>query len=117
MTGFDVYKRCLALMGYTLEDNEVLAEKSLTTRMPELINYIADELHLPTIKKLSDVIKGTSQQIEALCAGSVMLFALSEGDSEKNKVFSSIYNAKRGAILSRSEVVSDVLPKPLGGGM
>ena len=73
MKGLDVYRRCLALMGYTAEDDEVLTEKSLVTRMPELINFIADEIGVPAIEKLSDEIKGTAAQREAIVAGSAML--------------------------------------------
>ncbi len=115
MKGLDVYRRCLALMGYTAEDDEVLTEKSLVTRMPELINFIADEIGVPAIEKLSDEIEGTSAQREAIIAGSAMLFALSEGDNGKNQLFAGIYNAKRAKLKACSGKIEDRLPSATGG--
>jgi len=117
MKGLDIYKRCLALMGYTTGDDEIMAEKALVNRMPELINFIADEIGMPAITNLSDDINGTKPQKEALVAGCLMLFALSEGDNAKNHLFATVYNARRSKLLACSEKKEDSLPSPSGGGI
>ena len=39
-----------------------------------------------------------------------MLLAVSEGETEKNKLFAQIYNAKRAAVLCETQSVEDKLP-------
>ena len=45
-----------------------------------------------------------------------MLMAFSEGDTGKDKLFTEIYNAKRAALLSKTDYVIDNLPVTESGG-
>ena len=117
MTGFEIYKRCLALLGYTSSDDETVQSKTLLSRMPEIINQIALDLRLEPISSLSSKIDAEAEILDALCNGCAMLLALSEGDGGKNQLFATIYNSKRASALGGSYIKSDVLPSPFGGGV
>ena len=110
MTGNDLYKRTLGLLGY-LNSNTVLANKdNLLKRATDIINQICFDLKLKTISELENTIVATSERLDALCYGVAMLLAVSEGETEKNKLFAQIYNAKRAAVLCETQSVEDKLP-------
>ena len=110
MTGNDLYKRTLGLLGY-LNSNMVSANKdNLLKRATDIINQICSDLRLPSISKLSDKIEANALKTDALIYGTAMLIALTEGDGAKNELFASLYNQKRAAALSQIEIVEDKLP-------
>lgn len=117
MTGYEVYRRCLSLLGYTSAENETVSCKALLTRMPDIINSIAADLNIEEIPELTSPINADSKRLDALCCGCTMLLALSEGDGAKNKLFAEIYNSKRGAVLSKTGAIEDRLPKTSDGGI
>ena len=47
--------------------------------------------------------------------GVAMLLSLIGGDGERNRLFTNLYNAKRGAVLNRVDAVTDAMPKVDGG--
>lgn len=110
MKGFDIYKRCIVLMGYTSSDSDAISDRTLIDRFPEIINQIAMDLKAEPIESLSEDIKLSAPKQEALCYGAAMLLALTEGDGAKNQLFAGIYNAKRAAALCETDSISDVLP-------
>ncbi len=110
MTGYDVYKRVLNISGYLNNGEVVVGEQSLTQRMPDIINQICQDLDIPQINSLEDSINAASQKIDALCYGTAMLLSLSEGEIEKNRLFTQIYNSKRMTALSKNEQIVDTLP-------
>lgn len=116
MTGFDIFKKCLALLGYSHHESETVAGESLLSRMPHILNQIALDLKITPIEDLSTKINVDGAVLDALCNGCAMLLALSEGDGAKNQIFTAIYNSKRASVLSESYTKSDVLPAPLNGG-
>ena len=115
MTGFDVYNRCMALLGYTYQEDEIITGKTLKARFPEILNQILLDLKIDTIDGLSTRIPLTSEQKDALINGCAMLLSLSEGDVDKNRIYTSIYNGKRAAALSEKCSVEDVMPTVSGG--
>ena len=117
MTGYDIYKRASALLGYNIQNGETAENHSLTNRLPHLINQILSELKIKPIENLYDKIELTSQSQEAVCYGTAMLIALSESDGTKNQIFANIYNAKRASALSETDTVNDVLPSVGSGGI
>ncbi len=117
MTGYDIYKRALALLGYSAGGNETAENSSISARLPELINQILSELEIDLIESLADKIDTTPQKAEAIYYGTAMLIALSESDGTKNQIFAGIYNAKRAAALSKKDSISDVLPSVGSGGI
>lgn len=110
MTGDDIYKRVLALLGYLNSGNIIVGENNLLKRAVDIINQICLDLKIPPICILSDQIKASDEKLDALAYGCAMLFALIEGDGAKNQLFAKIYNGKRGRALSSKEVVQDKLP-------
>ena len=110
MTGNDIYRRVLGILGY-LNTNIINAnEDNLLKRAPDIINQICMDLKIPQIERLSDEIKANEASIDALCYGTAMLMALVEGDGAKNQVFTQIYNSKRAAALSQIQKIEDKLP-------
>ena len=112
MKAYDVYTKAVLRLGYNGSVNNRLLE-----RAPELINQIAMDLKIEPISTLGDEIKADQTVVEALCCGTAMLLALSEGDGDKHKLFCEIYNGKRAAVLSETVFVEDKLPVAEGGEM
>ena len=117
MTGQDIYKRCMALMGYTVSEGEIISDQTLISRFTEFINQIALDLKLSPINSLSDKITTTPAKTDALYYGTAMLLSLSEGETTKNQFFANIYNSKRITALSENSNISDVLPNVDSGGV
>ena len=116
MTGNDIFKRCLSLLGYT-SPNETQSTSALLSRMPDILNQILSDLKMPLVKNLTQTIEGTPLQIDAVCCGCAMLLAFSDGDARKNRVFTEIYNGRRAAALSKTGKISDTLPYTCDGGI
>ncbi len=110
MTGYDIYKKVLSISGYSALDQADFSQQVILERMPDIINQICFDLKIPTVNELENTIEATQKQIDALCYGVAMLLAVSEGETEKNKLFAQIYNAKRAAVLSETLLVEDKLP-------
>ena len=110
MTGFDVYNRCMALLGYNYQEGEIIAGETLKARFPEILNQILLDLKLDICDDLSIEIPLNLKQADALVNGCAMLLSLSEGDAQKNQLFTSIYNGKRSAALSGKSLIEDVIP-------
>lgn len=114
MTGYDIYSRALALLGYNDQVSELLPKNVLFERTLMIINWLLSDLKCDKISKLSEVINISNQKIDAVCSGTAMLLALSCGDSEKNRIYTDIYNSKRASVLSDIKFVSDTLPTVTG---
>ena len=110
MKGYDIYKRCMSLMGYIASNDEVISDYTLIARFLEFLNQIALDLKMPSIESLSEELSVSTEKIDALCYGTAMLLSFSEGDMTKNQFFANIYNSKRTAALSEVSNISDVLP-------
>ncbi len=105
MSGYKIYKKVIARLGYNESKDQKLLERAL-----EAINQICADLKLPPASSLSEEITNDLQTEEAICCGAAMLLALNEGDGEKNRIFTEIYNSKRAGLLSCNDRVVDMLP-------
>ena len=115
MTGLDIYNKAMMLLGY---DQNTVNHGAIDEIMPkalDIINNILIDLNLSPINSLAEEINGTPKQKDALCSGTAMLIALLEGDTNKNVIFTGIYNAKRSIALKTSANIEDVLPTDDGG--
>lgn len=110
MTGYDIYNKVLNLSGNRNHIEDDFSEQIMLERMPDIINQICFDLKIPLIKVLENEIIATEPQIDALCYGTAMLLSLSEGETEQNRLFTQIYNAKRAAVLSEIQKIQDSLP-------
>lgn len=109
MTGNDIYKRVLNLLGYLNSggsyNNDMLLKRAL-----DIINQICSDLKVPQINLLSDNIDADDLKLDALCYGTAMLMSLVKEDGAKNEIFTRIYNSKRATALSCKTVIEDKLP-------
>ena len=110
MTGYDVYKKVLNISGRMNCADNSFSEQVLLERMPDIINQICLDLKIEAISALENTVKATEKQIDALCYGTAMLLSVSEGETEKNRLFTQIYNAKRAAVLCETDKIEDSLP-------
>lgn len=110
MNGYDIYDRAIIRLGYKSTGKTEITDSGIMIRAVEFINQIAIDLKLGPIKDLSDKIECSNEFSEALCCGVAMLISLSEGDANKNVIFTALYNAKRAAVLSSKAFIEDTLP-------
>lgn len=116
MNGYDIYKKAALRLGYNSATDTTAFDSKTLSRVLEIINQIALDLKLKTIETLSQKIVCSDEKLEALCCGTAMLLSLTEGDAEKNKIFTEIYNAKRSAVLNEISTIKDTLPYTVLGG-
>lgn len=110
MTGNDIYRRVLGLLGYLNTETVIPDKDNLFKRAPDIINQICMDLRIPQIERMSDSLAANGKSIDALCYGTAMMMALVEGDGAKNRLFTQIYNSKRAAALSQKKHIQDKMP-------
>ena len=114
MTGNEIFNRVCFLLGYYdfLKENDNIKRLAFC----QILNQIAEELHLGKLSSLNDKFELNDKTNDALIYGSAMLFALSLKDANTAKVYSTLYSVKRSAALNTSEKREDALPFPIDGG-
>lgn len=116
MNGYDIYSKATIRLGYTPASEGSEFSSETLSHVLELINQIIADLKLPPIESLSEDINCSNELSEALCCGTAMLLSFLESDTEKNQIYTNIYNAKRAAVLSKNERILDTLPTPESDG-
>ncbi len=116
MTGYDVLKRAMALLGFSEQSYEPIGTDKINLSGKEIINQILADLKEKEIASLSDKLVLSTGKGEAIHYGVAMLLSLSEGDTAKNQAFAGIYNAKRAEALKTTERIADVIPNITEGG-
>lgn len=112
MTGNDIFDTAVILLGYNDSSRKFQDSSGLKERALCAINQIAGDLGVCSkVNSLFDEITLDDKQASAAPYGVAMLLSLIDGDSEKNAMFSSIYNAKRASAKNKSHSVRDILPK------
>lgn len=115
MTGYDVIKRAMHLLGYSGDAGDPSELGSTSVKGFEIIKQLLIDLKCSDISSLSEAFDISKTKEDALCYGAAMLLALTEGDADKNRIFTEIYNSKRAAALCSTECVKDCLPKVTEG--
>lgn len=111
MTGTEIYKRAMLMLGYNDCDGNIAEEQAHASRAVDVINQIGLDLCcMPPITTLSDEIQVSERVEEAMPYGVGMLLALSENDGAKNTLFCELYNLKRAAARRCVHTVRDTLP-------
>ena len=120
MTGMDVFKRALRLLGYTDMEGETDAVSSgeLYKRALAIIDQLCGELLLSE--------NGTAQTVTSLHRplpisdkiarqilpyGIAMFLAAGRGDGDNQRLFSALYTQKLAALSHTGERRTDVLPR------
>lgn len=112
MTGNDIFVTVTTLLGFADTLSDVNSDTSLRERALMALNRIgADLCGMKPIDSLNCSVNINSGYGEALIYGTAMLLSLTDGDSEKNSIFTTLYNAKRTAAKSQIVSVNDALPK------
>lgn len=115
MTGYELFKKVCALLGYY--DLHSGNDNAKSTVFCDIVNQIAQDLNIKEIKTLSEKIICKPYQKEALTYGCAMLFSVSLSDSGCAAMYSELYNSKRCKALSACDIRADVLPSPKIGGI
>ena len=110
MTGYELLKRVLNLLGYVYTDDKITHDSGLYKRSFYIINQILNDLNQAEIEDMNAEIKIPKKSLEALPYGVAMLLALTSGDSNKNHLFTEIYNSKRSAALCQKDNIEDKMP-------
>lgn len=111
MTGYDIYKKTMMLLGYTDDKGTPQDNGRLHSRTLDAINQIgADLCGMEPIAGLYSMLSIPQKALEAMPYGVGMLLSFSDGNAEKNRVFSDIYNAKRATVKASVSSVKDVIP-------
>ncbi len=111
MTGNDILKRALLLLGYNDHNGSTAGETAIRVRGIEVINTVLYELckHQP-LDTLEAEITAGADIADAAVYGVSMLIANGEGDGVRAPLFTEIYNLKRANIKAKSNRTVDVLP-------
>lgn len=115
MTGYDVIKRAMHLLGYSGQEGDPSESNGTAVKGLEIIKQLSLDLKMDDVSSLSESLELSKAKEDALCYGMAMLLAITEGDTNKNQLFAEIYNAKRGAALNEISSVKDCLPKVTAG--
>ena len=116
MNGYELCARAYTRLGLGNEDC-FRPENNTSQRDLEFLNQILQDLKLESVTELSCEIKCSENKAEAICCGVAMLVSFCEGETEKNQFYTSLYNAKRAAILSSTEKIEDTIPVAESGGV
>ena len=112
MTVNSIYNSAVKLLGYnnsylSLEDNDILKKRAI-----EFVNRIAFDLFtMPPVSNFLEELNLPLECEDALIYGLCMLLSLSEGDGDKNRLFTELYNAKRAKMKAQTAKISDVFPE------
>lgn len=115
MKANDIYKRVINLLGYINYDDAMTDDSALYARALHAINQILVDLKQQEVETMESVIDIPKASVEALVYGTAMMLSLIGCDSELNRVFTQIYNAKRSTALSEISAITDVLPTVIEG--
>ncbi len=114
MTGYDVYKRACAILGFSdIEEGNTSVTNEAVTHM---INQICADLKIEEFSNLSQNASLNQKEAEALTYGCAMLLNIAIKDNGCASVYTGVYNAKRAAVLNSVDKRHDVLPNPYTGG-
>ncbi len=111
MTVNDIYNSVVKLLGYnnlylSVEDNDILKKRAV-----EFVNRIGFDLFkMPPVNNFLEEFELAIEHEAALIYGVCMLLSLSEGDGDKNRLFTELYNAKRAEAKSQISKITDVFP-------
>lgn len=119
MTGSEMMKKALVLLGYTDGNGEISGEQRFRSRAITVLNSIYSDLFYTAhsggftpIEKITDSIELSERELNDIMPyGVAGLLAQSESDGDQQQTFIALYNSKRAA-LTQSGAVEDVIPCP-----
>ena len=109
MTVSSIYNSAIKLLGYnnaylSVEDNDILKSRAI-----EFVNQIGFDLFkMSAVKNFLEEFYLAAEYRDALIYGVCMLMSLSEGDGDKNRIFTELYNSKRAEVKAQITKITDV---------
>jgi len=123
MTGTEVLRRALLLMGYTNSYGEVdiTSDAELFKRGTAIVQQVFDDLRrierprefLEERLRMESDITGISPEAvrDIMPYGVAMFLAQSEGNGDSQAMFAELYNRKRGSARKARDSRRDVIPR------
>ena len=119
MTGNEMMKKALTLLGYTDSTGEISGEQRFRSRALTVLNGIYSDLFyinhrdgfVPLKYTTDNIVLPERELTDVMPYGVAAFLAQSESDGDQQQTFISLYNSKRAA-LTQSEAVGDVIPCP-----
>ncbi len=120
MTGREMMKRALVLLGYTDSVGGISAEQKFRSRAITVLNAVYSDLYFinkhsgfEEITSLEDQIMLSERALQDIMPyGVAAMLAQSESAGDEQQLFMSIYNQKRLGLTSKDSV-ADVIPRPI----
>lgn len=119
MTGAEMIKKALTLLGYTDSSGDVSGSERFKTRSIPVLNAIYSDLFYTRkssgfvpLKSINDEIDLPERALnDVMPYGVASMLAQSEGDGDQQQTFVMLYNQKRNA-MNNSGAVRDAIPFP-----
>lgn len=121
MTGQDVFRQAMRLLGYTdtLGELDSAQNTELYKRALTVINQLICELSLSESGTMAPPLSSLRQELPlseqtargVLPYGVAMLLAAAEGDGDNQQVFAALYDQKRVSVRQGYERRTDTLPR------
>ncbi len=108
MTGYDIYKKALALMGVNTDAG---GDKTVPVSALAALNTIGTDLFEGFyISDVFEEIKIPDNAVNAFCCGVAFFTAENGGDTAAAEFFCDLYNSYRAAFKSSAEKIKNVMP-------
>lgn len=117
MTGNEMIKKALVLLGYTDSTGEISGGQRFSSRALTVLNtiyadlfYILNSGDFVALKVTGDDINLPERALnDVMPYGVAAMLAQSESDGDNQQLFVTLYNSKRAA-LTHTDSVKDVMP-------
>ena len=130
MTGYDIIKKAMELLGYTASNGNLQLNARISSKSLAVVNVIYSDLwhvcyggetdcfasarndikEFVPLENIHEEINLPERAInDVMIYGVASFIAQSESDGDQQQIYTTLYNQKR-ASLSKKETVQDVLP-------
>ena len=119
MTGNEMMKMALTVLGYTDSTGEISGDQRFRSRALTVLNGVYSDLFyikhrdgfIPLKNTTDNIVLPERELNDVMPYGVAAFLAQSESDGDQQQTFILLYNSKRAA-LTQSEAVGDVIPCP-----
>lgn len=110
MTGNKIFEKAMMILGYTDNEGHIIDSSGLRERSLYIINLILNDLKNGVgVNEMSAEIELNEVEEQTMIYGVCMMLTLGLNDSERNSLFTELYNLKRTAAKSEKSAVKERL--------
>lgn len=110
MTGNKIFERAMMILGYTDNEGCIVDNSGLQERSLHIINQILADLKKDfIINDMDEDIELNGIEEQTVIYGVCMMLTLGLNDSERNSLFTELYNLKRTAARSEKSEIKEKL--------